>query len=83
LYILTEEAFLEKLHLPGLKDHRLRHKKFIADVRQLKLFAESNDLVSVRDFSEALVEELSWHIRTIDAGYTAPYGGPSHRPNDG
>lgn len=76
-----EEAFMERIHFPGLPDHRLLHERLRARAVKIAERISTGEAGSAEELSLLLFEWLRDHILHDDFSYAAharqlPQGGP-------
>jgi len=69
-HFLAEEALLQRAQYPNLKDHRLEHREFVAQVKQFKDDLEVDGTANSIAVLTFLKDWLANHIKKTDKRYS-------------
>jgi len=65
----TEEAWMERLHFPGLEAHQEDHQDFLGRILELKGRFERRELVTM-EVTVLLADWLEYHINDFDQAFS-------------
>jgi hemerythrin-like metal-binding protein len=65
-HLQREENMMERVHFPGLENHKIGHDSFMESVRDLKKKYDAGSITVASQLSTVLRDWLSLHIRRSD-----------------
>lgn len=72
-HFTLEEALMYRSHFPDLKNHKVEHKKFIAEIEKGELSLLEEDMEVASEILRFLCNWLTVHIQKSDRDGYAPY----------